>query len=125
MVNVNRKKKDKTNHGILKTGATYEVTSDIDVVELNDEMVDLTITHQVLLDGACMQHTTAVWHGLPVEVSDAFIDALDKAGLGEDQSFTTNKAKRVSKVWKNITRNKISYSHIHGWLHLHLHLHLQ
>ena len=86
-------------------GDVYQLSTDITILDIDEDGAsDLTFTHKVDKNGENWVDAKIVWYGLPPEVNQAFIDALNEVGFIDDEVVTTDKVGVVVKHWKNLTR---------------------
>lgn len=102
-VKVRRLKEPKKNRKKLEKGAIYEVATEVIITEVGDGMVDLETVHSVLVDDGIMGHGGFTWVGLEAEVAEAFVGAMEDAGLGDMQTFSSGKFGHVADNWEAIT----------------------
>ena len=89
----------------VKPGDVFTLSTDLTVVDLdNDGASDLIFTHKVDKNGQNWVDAQVVWYGLPPEVNEVFVAALQEVGFVDDEVVETNKVATVVKHWKNLTK---------------------
>jgi hypothetical protein len=102
---VKRSKARKVNRKKVQKGDKYVVTNDIEVADVDgDGVADVTAKHQVTKNGELFVSAEIVWYGLEDEVADAFVVALEDAGVVDDDVVETEKFGEVARMWKKLTK---------------------
>jgi len=97
-------KAKKNSHKNVVKGDTFQISTDITVAKVDASVNDLTFVHKVDKNGESWIDATVVWHGLPGEISDAFVGALKDVGFIDDDVVEVKKIATIVKHWKNLTK---------------------
>ena len=97
-------KAKKNSHKNVVKGDTFQISTDITVAKVDASVNDLTFVHKVDKNGESWIDATVVWHGLPGEISDAFVGALKDVGFIDDDVVEVKKIGIIVKHWKNLTK---------------------
>ena len=91
------------------TDVQYIFTTDVDT----DEPGEVSVSHDVLADGALMFSADMVWHGLDDEIKAAMITAMASYDI-EDSVTESKRFRDVLNQWK---RQIKALSKINQWSH--------
>lgn len=102
---VKRVKAAKPSRKAPKKGDSYVITSEVVVADVDgDGVADIAAVHKVTKNGEAFVDANVVWYGLDDDTTEAFVAALEEAGVVDDEVVETDKFGVVAKSWKNLTK---------------------